>query len=553
MGVTTRLTLKEYEENLRRISASTIAPKDENAGEQFARIERAKKDYRFFFEYYFPRYATSQCGWFHVFAANLLLRHSWFRGLFDWFRGCAKSVHADLGWPLWLKINDELHCMLLIGENKDKAELLLSDIQANLTANERFKHDFGEQQVYGSWAEGNFKTKDGCSFFALGIGQSPRGFRDAGMRPDYIVVDDVDSEELSNNPKRVRRLVKWVTGGLMGCFDGPRQRLIVVNNRPFVHGVIGYLIKDKICENALTDKKTEYDVPLGTIAKGIKATKAIAYQVKKGWHRLRVNAVNSIEDPEPSWPEKYTREYWQMMIDDKTYSDFMGEYQNTPITEGTIFKNEWLQWRKALPLEQYDYLICYCDPSWKGTAGSDHKGIAFIGKVGREYHLLKIFNRVASNTTMVQWMYDIYESMDPHRSRRPYRFEVNKTVSCVFYIEATLNQDLHLGEFEREGDARGCQLPIRPDLRAKGDKFSRIESLSAFYSRGWFFHNSDENDNPDMLLHIEHTKAFEHGTKTPDDSLDAEEGAIYYAQRHTKAIGHDPITGGYPDHNNKKW
>ena len=541
MAVGGKLTWKEFEDNCRKIMDATPAPVNENAADKEARVSRAKKDYAYFMEYYFPMYASAKSAWFHLYVANLLLKKPFLRLLLDWFRGCAKSVHADMGWPLWLKINGEMKCMLLVGENKDKAQWLLADIQAQLQNNQRFINDFGEQFSYGSWESGNFRTKDGCSFFALGIGQSPRGIRNQGARPDYIVVDDVDSEELSHNPKRVRKLVDWIYGALMGTFDGPRQRLVVVNNRPFVHSVMGSMIKEKISEHAERGEKTEFDKSVSSLAKGIKALGAFTYQVKNAWHRLRVNAVDDAFNP--AWPEKYTSEYWQMIRADNTHRSWMREYMNTPVVEGTIFKLDQIRWKKALPLDEYDFLIAYADPSWKNTTGSDHKACPLIGKIGQEYHIIKMFNRQSSITGLVCYMYDLYESMDMTHPSRPFRFRITEGVVCQFWIEANMNQDMHLKDFQTEGELRKYQLGIRPDYRAKPDKFGRIESMSPLYERGRVFHNEDEKEDPDMLRHIEHTLAFEQGSKSPDDSLDAQEGGIYYAERATRVSSYEPVAG----------
>ena len=76
--------------------------------------------------------------------------------------------------------------------------------------NKRYAADFGEQYNNGTWEEGSFVTKDGTAFFARGRGQSPRGLRYRSHRPDYIVIDDLDDDELCENPARVSRLTDSV-------------------------------------------------------------------------------------------------------------------------------------------------------------------------------------------------------------------------------------------------------------------------------------------------------------------------------------------------------
>ncbi len=67
-------------------------------------------------------------------------------------------------------------------------------------------------------------------FLACGRGQSPRGLRDREARPDYIVIDDLDDDELCSNEKRVHDLTDWVKEALFGSLDVGRGRFIMVGN-----------------------------------------------------------------------------------------------------------------------------------------------------------------------------------------------------------------------------------------------------------------------------------------------------------------------------------
>ena len=93
--------------------------------------------------------------------------------------------------------------MILVSKSEDAADRLLGDLQAELQYNNLLIRDFGPQVVDGSWTDGEFKTKSGCLFISLGRGQTPRGIKDRGLRPDYIIIDDIDDDELVRNPRRV--------------------------------------------------------------------------------------------------------------------------------------------------------------------------------------------------------------------------------------------------------------------------------------------------------------------------------------------------------------
>lgn len=478
-------TFKQFEEHCRQIQQATNLPKNESPRAKQARIKKAKADYNYFFTYYFPMYATSKCAWFHTQVAEDLKADATYKGVLEWFRGSAKSTHATIGYPLWLMINGELKNFLLVGQTQRKAIKLLSALQAQLLNNQRLIHDFGEQYSYGNWSQGEFITKSECAFSAIGMGQSPRGTRNNAFRPDYIVCDDLDNQRLCRNPKRVKEACEWILEDLMGCFDIGFERFLLVNNR--------------ISKNSILAKLTDEMVTQ-----------------KQVWHHVKVNAVD--EQGKPTWKEKYTKAYWTKKRSETPHKSFEKEYMNNPIEEGTLFKADWIQWKHPLPLSQYERIVAYCDPSFKNTKTSDYKAIKVWGKAGKELHLLDAFVRQCSINAMVSWMYDHFEALP-------------ENVVCDYYIEANFMQDLLLDEFVSEGEQRGYQLPIRGDKRKKPEKFSRIEALSPLYERGLIFYNQEIKQSQDMQRAVEQLLAIEPGSRHPDDSPDADEGAIHILQK----------------------
>ena len=172
-------------------SMSTINTTESQAV-QLKRVERARKDYAFFVQYYFPHYCTDKISGtlipsapFHIKAAKLIMANPTLKAVFQWARGHAKSTHMDVFIPLWLKCQKQrqINTLVLVGKSQDNANRLLGDLQAELQYNKRYIYDFGPQYNAGKWTEGEFVTTDGCSFTALGRGQSPRGLRERENRP----------------------------------------------------------------------------------------------------------------------------------------------------------------------------------------------------------------------------------------------------------------------------------------------------------------------------------------------------------------------------------
>lgn len=491
--------LAEFDELCKQIERSTPVVPDEPIATKIERITRAKLNYAFMFEYYFPHYAKAPVAPFHVKIWKELKNNPMARVIFEGHRGCAKSTHADIGYPFGLMINDELRCMLLVGQTEQKAKRLLAGIQAELTRNKRIINDFGEQAVFGDWSDGEFTTKKGVTFFAIGMGQAPNGTRKDEFRPDLIVCDDLDNRMLSKNPRRVREMTDYIQEDLMGCFDVGRQRFMFVNSRIAKTSILANLHQKMVLSRKGEDP----------------------------WFYIQVNALD--KKGTPTWPSKYTKAYWAKVKARTTMRAWEANYMNNPIEEGAEFKQDWVRWGKIRKLTEYEELIMYVDPSFKNTATSDFKAAKLWGKIGREFHLIKAFVRQSSFTTLVRWMYDQHECMG--------------NVVVRYFMEANMLQDLLLDEFTAEGDVRGYQLPISPDRRAKRDKYSRIAATAPLYERGWVMYNEAERNDPDMQRALEQLLAFEKGSTAPDDSPDADEGAIYLLTRHNRQNTFTPMYG----------
>lgn len=504
--------LEQWKKHCETVQNSTTINVAESEKDKLARIKKVRGDYAAFVAYYFPHYTvnpetgkTTPCADFHIKAANKVKKERNLKAVFKWHRGAAKSTHLDIFIPLWLKCQEvkQLNVMVLVGKSEDNAKTLLADIQAELQFNQRYIHDFGQQYNNGSWEDGEFVTKDGTAFFARGRGQSPRGLRYRSHRPDYIVIDDLDDDELCESPARVTRLTNWVKEALFGALDGGRGRFIMVGN---------LIAKNSVLANiAATD----------------------------GVHVSQVNIWD--KNGNVSWATKWTPDEVKAIERFQGYRSFQKEYMNNPITEGAVFRQDWIKWGKLPDLKKFEELVLYIDPSFKGTTKNDYKAAKLWGKVGSQLWHIKAFVRQCSVAEMVRWLYDLYE------------WSLEKGIAIKWYMEANFMQDTILDEFRREGDLRGYQLPISGDRRKKPDKFQRVEAISPLWERGFVTYNEAEKNDPDMLAGIDQTLAFEKGMRGHDDAPDADEGAIWYLQRHSRRSSFTPSFGRRNNARNVAW
>ena len=498
----------EWQEHCKHVQSitDTALLARETPVEKDRRIRRLQKDYAAFCEYYFPHFLqlrdkvtgevvrTIHNAPFHNTAAAKVKNTPNLKAVFKWPRGHAKSTHFDIFMPLWLMFQPKrlINFMVLVGKSEDSAIRLLSDIQAELEYNQRLITDFGEQKSVGDWQEGEFTSQSGVKFLACGRGQSPRGLREREARPDYIVIDDLDDDELCRNEKRVKDLTDWVKEALFGALDVGRGRFLMVGN---------LISKTSVLAN-------------------IAAT--------NGVYVSEIKAVD--RDGNPVWKEKWTKEEAQAYRDFVGYRAWEKEMMHNPIKNGTIFRHDWIRFKKVMPLGKYDQLVCYTDPSFKSTTANDYKASRLWGKTGFELHLIDCYVRQDTVTGMVRWLYDLYE-----RTR--------DEAAVLFFMEANFMQDIILDEFTEEGKRRGYQLPITPDMRKKPEKLQRIEAVSPLWERGFVFYNEELKDIPDMQVGIEQTLALERGSRVHDDAPDADEGAIWILQKHTRQQIYKPRLG----------
>src|SRR5207237_343492 len=142
-------------------------------------------------------------------------------------------------------------------------------------------NDYGVLKSPTKWEAGDFKTTDGCSFRAIGSGQNPRGTRNDEARPDFILVDDIDDDELLRNPKRVDEAWDWMMGALFFCFDVTgAKRFVVVGN---------IIAKDSLLLRA----------------------------IKSADKHEQINIYD--DNGNISWKERYTKEECELMISNSGY------------------------------------------------------------------------------------------------------------------------------------------------------------------------------------------------------------------------------------------
>jgi predicted phage terminase large subunit-like protein len=503
---------REYQEYLdlcERIKATTEPIKNETEKQKQKRIKKLLADFPKFCNYYFSDFIDAEFGWFHLKADKAIDKKNCMVAL-EWAREHAKSVFSCVFKPMHLKAKGELTGMVVASANADKAAVLLGDIQAQLSSNQRFIADFGEQISLGDWRTGHFSTRDGAGFWSFGRGQSPRGIRKASKRPNYAVVDDIDDKKLVKNPERVKEVVDWIFEELYPAMPIKETRLVFAGNRIHKHSVLAHVVGD-----------TEVGKPK---RKGLVHIKVFAIE-----NRLHKESFFGQRGAKPAWKERYTITQLKNKLEKMPYHSMMREYFHRHVEQGLVFKPEWIHYIKTLAKAKYKHIVSYCDPSFKDTKNADTKAIVTLGiHYDGKIDVLDIWVRRTSISNMVKAFYDLHDKYESFSD---------------YWIEANMLQDLFLEEFDDEAKNRGYNLPIRGDKRKKPDKVTRIMNLEPLFQRAKLRFCEKLKGSPDMEQFLIQLLGFP--TAANDDGPDALEGGIIKLNKAAKTSNSKPRMGKY--------
>ena len=511
--------LERFKDNSRRINKSTIdSIVKETPEQQEERIKYLLKpeNYGEMFSYYFGKdtpipLADSDCAWYHN-AVYRDLYHNAYVTLFNFiFRGGAKSTHANLGYPFALKQAGIAKFFLVVGINEVRAAMLLQDLQVQFEANNRIIKDFGIQKKFGSWAEGQFETEDRSSFMALGLNQPFRGLRQNGVRVEYASIDDCEDPKTALNKSLIIEYASKITGDIQGAFSKDSERTIVNNNYFAEDGLMSELLRRKGFNPKKLNTKQNF------ILREKYASIYLVNLTNKYYDQIKAQAT----DWEPSWP-RYSREDCLRKIEQykNDLSTLSGEFYNTPVKVGKLFKPEWIRWVKPLPIDKYEMLIGHWDFSY--TTTGDTKAFALVGLKDGTLTVLDIYCG----------HYDISEALEYHFVNSKKWFIQNE--ACIFHYDASVAQEAIYTPILVQAALKHKSFMIPLPEHSTADKYTRISTtLTAALRSGKLNFSEDIKDKPDWQEAELQLLGFARGSKLHDDFPDTLEATVRLAQIHS--------------------
>lgn len=474
------------------LASATPVDISEKPSEKRKRIAALEADILKWTAYYFPAYAKYPPAPFHKAAMNrVVINPEWWE-IWSWARELAKSTNAMFV-TLYLTLTKKKKNVLVVSNSKDNADRLLAPFMSNLEKNPRIINDYGVQHSIGSWTTGEFITKAGASFRAIGAGQSPRGTRNEASRPDVILIDDIDTDEDCRNPDIINKRWEWIEQALIPTRSISTDTLVLF---------CGNIIAEDCC----------------------------VVRAQKNADKVDIVNIRD-EQGKSTWPEKNTEEHIDRVLSLISYASQQKEYFNNPISTGKTFPE--ITWGKCPPLQELPFVVIYADPApsnkdkpgAKSSAGNSRKAVFIVGRKGSRYYVYSGFLDVMGTDTFINSLYHCSDYV----AGRTVIFTLieNNTLQDPFYDQ--VYRPLILAK----GLQRNSVLGVMPDTRKKPEKWFRIEAtLQPINARGDLIFNQDEQGNPHMLRLETQFKTAKPNSRELDGP-DCIEGAVYIINEKT--------------------
>jgi predicted phage terminase large subunit-like protein len=272
-------------------------------------------------------------------------------------RGHAKSTAVTHSYVLANICFKQSKHVLIVSDTESQAVDFLRDIKEEFIENELLRSTFGIDKIWKD-RETEFiaQFNDGSRFriVAKGSEQKMRGIKWRNTRPDLIIGDDLENDEIVMNEERRRKFKAWFLNALLPCGSKTAKYRIV--------GTILHL--DSLLENLMPPFKhaattSEELVDWFDEDKAKIMAKGAGERYRpRTWRSYRFRAHNE-DFSRILWPEQFSRERLEAIRQDYVEQGFpegySQEYLNYPIDESNALfrKKDFVQFEDSPGKETY--------------------------------------------------------------------------------------------------------------------------------------------------------------------------------------------------------
>lgn len=306
-------------------------------------------------------------------------------------RGHAKSTAVTHAYTLAAVLFREHQFVLVVSDTEGQASGFLGDIKKELQNNEQLIQLFGIKGFpKDSETDLIVELEDGWMFriMAKGSEQKVRGLKWSNKRPDLIIGDDLENDEIVMNQERRDKFKRWFRGALLPC-RGPKGKVRIVGT--VLH--MGSMLNDLLPSGKLS------------VDTGIKV---YSTNPRAAWKSVKYRAHNE-DFSKILWPDmfpiKRLKEIRHECVESGYPDLYSQEYLNEPIDDSVSYfrKTDFIAWtemdkrnirEKSLPLLFY----AGCDLAISQKERADYTSIQIVGVDANNtmYHMDSIRARMDS-------------------------------------------------------------------------------------------------------------------------------------------------------------
>lgn len=366
-------------------------------------------------------------------------------------RGHAKSTITDLVYLAWAITHEIYRFVLLASDTYSQSVLFLEALKAEFESNEKLRAFYGDLKT-DKWSEGEAVIGQ-TMIKAIGAGMKVRGLKYRESRPDLIIGDDLENDELVESQDRRDKMERWWNGAVIPSLaDG--GRVIVIGTVLHFDSLLAKMLD--------AERYTEYT----------KRTYAAVMDGKALWPEHQ-----SLEDT-----ERIKAGYAQKGLLDQFYREYMNKVISS---ENQKFKLEMLKYYTDNEIDRKElnnYITI--DRAYSTDKVSDGTGI-IVNSVDRENHW---YIRVAQwfkgdELELINLLFDL------HKYWKPERMGMEQLA-----YDSTLKPHL-----EAEMRKRNYFFVIEPLKHEQRSKEKRIEGLIPRFVSGSIHLKRDQTELVDQL------------------------------------------------------
>lgn len=470
------------------------------------RVQSAAVSLEVFAKKYFPNIFTAPFSALHkeVFASveDIILRRRHRKNYYVRAapRGHGKSQIISFLLIIWCICYKYKRNILLISDTLDQAKTFISAIKTELEDNQLIKDDFGSLVSDDKWSQDKIVTSNRVQVYGRGAGQKLRGNKFGAIRPELVIIDDLENDEQVETEAQRQKLFNWFM-----------KALIPVGNPTTDYICIGTVLHyESLLQKLLTLpafsmwNRQRYQAvqqfspsPLWDEWESMMSDENDPEAGEKAYDFYLEHRAEMLEGVKALWSDSSPDYYLNMMeLRFADPSSFASEYQNEPIDPSTAeFLLEWFDFYYELP--EIKEVYGACDPSL-GKAKSDRAAIIWAGKDANGFlYVLEVNMGRFKPDRLIELI--IAGSMKYQSKLR------------AMVIETVQFQAMFKDEVAKRGLNAGVQIPI-VEFDSKVEKELRIRGLIPRIKNKYIKFRKDQ-----MVL----VNEFLRFPKGSDDGMDA--------------------------------